>query len=1575
MEDDTFRETAPLLLDAVKATFDSYRWQVERQPDQTKLLVRLAEDRHLWFGVEGINSEGGIDVLVVNDAWNPNQSRLNGPFATLREVAESGPRDGATPLRIRLGRDLLFPAFKHALDRFVDDVKREFSGGQSGIGNPTANFSRLQTNGANSCFLPTDLDAIVEKAHLEHERALLACDALVDRMTLFVERLFLPHVDALATSAAMNIPLFITAADARAIGLNWAISEACEAATGVALPDHLKNLLFSLGFFHIYLPDAEGLRIDDDLDPNTEHFSALFTVAGSLGGYTLGCERDFVFHGPIPESWDKPDWTGLLKIIGEVFFDREGTRSHLYDTGSFRPIYDPRDHAESLAARIADLSENRISPLEAAMLMRHLAQHQHNAHGLAFTVQNLDKELRELLTGERLRPANVILVRSAAIISGLLRMLDKDRVVFRSAVLARWLIADALRLSFEARVRQDDEAPLSDLMLGVRQLPGQSFRWAFTLGDTVLLNDLAANLPFLLQRHRFHDGGLPQEEVLLENLWRLLMEAATFQGGAPEEIRGRLKTWCSEAKLRGLALPQSSFIEIDLNEWSFDDCNLRNTLFLDSNLEDARFINCLVSGAHFKNCAMGGPSASFLESDMSGVVIDGCEGVAKALMTAGKKQRLNGSIWTAGLITLDGTAGELDEVFEALQRDQQAISIAALLISMQKQPQQSREAPWPIPAFQSFGYALTGKRSVVVKTKDPEGDLLLPADMLAEHLRKNFLSEGKEAPTPPEESWVAFKGDSRDADDQWFVGLSRKGELWLARVVGTRFQWCWITTIPTARDMSIQRLTGGKIGSEIESGLLVAVKCADDEKPVQLLRVDNSGFVTEEDIANSGLHGQVNAMRWICPIHGTASHPELLVGAGEDLCAFVKCEESWSAKIIAGADLSATVDALGFVASHNLALVCVKGGLLVGFRHVAAGQLQELFRFKATFTRFLEVAPLNQRGQLLVVGEIGPKIHWALVQPSGNLVAVVPYRAPEALRAGTTIRLKRDREEQASASAENLLAIEHALMSLTPTPQVIIVEPRGGPGIAIVLTDHTYKSSMILPEKLIDRGGTRFRTVELTVTDENELGEPPVIRYIPEAKFQNVEFAQGSVRLKVSPTFRKPLKRAHAVLRIAYPSEGSARSIERTWEFALRLDWEDNPYQADGHPVSGDRFYGLQDQSNQIKEGLFSHGGSHLIVEACRRAGKTSFIRKIALEIRELQDPTRVALVVSGDDISRDWDLMRAIREELRAIGKRENRIKFDVLADGSYGGGQANLIARLSALAEKVRREGFKPPLVLFLDEWGYLASPHKGEDERRDGAMGWLQIGQELTGKADELAENGIRLVLTSVPGNFRSTTSYNMSGDWRFFSTDWIAVGRLEQQALSELIRKPFEERLYEMGPDEQGVVMRLASRTPHDANIVMHYAFRAAKADPSARQDGKVHIGMHHILPRAGETNAHVLDKLVEKYAALQGFLLRNLTPQQRRIWLDWAGSGGIPTAENPDGGAVARWDREPLVVPMVHEDDAEGRRIFAEAGYRERLTLTSAEKGGTIGLHRYKLWIPWGLAEYIRRYGAGLGDEK
>jgi hypothetical protein len=206
--------------------------------------------------------------------------------------------------------------------------------------------------------------------------------------------------------------------------------------------------------------------------------------------------------------------------------------------------------------------------------------------------------------------------------------------------------------------------------------------------------------------------------------------------------------------------------------------------------------------------------------------------------------------------------------------------------------------------------------------------------------------------------------------------------------------------------------------------------------------------------------------------------------------------------------------------------------------------------------------------------------------------------------------------------------------------------------------------------------------------------------------------------------------------------------------------------------------------------------------------------------------------------------------------------------------------------------------------------------------------------------------------------------------------VDIGMLDKESLRELIRKPLADRNIEVDEDVVNAVLRLSSGAPHDANILMYYAFESARKEETWWQ-GVRRIKLHHLLPGGRPGSGEWLGALLNKYANRQQFLLKKLDDTERNLVRGYAGDGLRPSMQHPDPSewATAEWEKVKFGIPTYEHDSNEmkqnryrWRNVFADGGYRARLqTGETTDLGITAaaGQELYALWIPWGLAEYIR----------
>jgi hypothetical protein len=1592
------------LLSALHLALEHANWQCDKDRADGRVLDAVPPGRGkeltIKFAIE--DREAGFDdnIVQVVDDTRPYTAGL---FVGLEDLISGKARSGRQ--RIWLGRSLLFPFLdspgkcREQLNQYAASVQDAYLGSSEDRGNRqelpherTRNQVELLEFIGDK--IPPRKLVDVKDVALESQdgrSGLIAFDAVIDRNLFFYRNLFLEHVKKLAESdrdqGLARIPLFVSAAEVRALGLGRALWEAGYEATGLAVSNKFMTLLLELGFFHLYMPDIGSLRTDYDLDPNTQHIADIFAAAGQFGSFTLGCERELVFQWPLFGA--KEDGT-QLKTLGIRFYKAKNLT--LWDTGPepgpalFSQLEEYTRLAEDQAERIAKLSESCLSQCEAREALIRIAVIDSHVAGAGFPDTELERTLRSILTGDRLRPGNLRSTVAAMRNSDLLRPLAGGQLAIRSKVFAAWLIGDGIFNALKALCRQADMDPL-DRLFQTANLPAYALQWAIAMGGDGFAKEIEKAIPAYLLRHRFREGGYPSQSALLENLWTLSLAIAdTIQCGSTplgEEPRSGtdiISDLCGQAvKMRSLALPQSCFSGLDLASWTFEDCNLRNSTFLECSLMGARMKDCLLSGASFERCDFGRKDKltsfhSFQGSDVSGAEFLECKGLTALLQGDVRPELLERTNWTASGIIVNTTKGEIESAFDVV--NQYAATAAGLLIGqiVGSSDRSEKKAPWPASAVRSFAHTQWNEHPILVKTPGALAGVLVKRSGFYEIIERSFQVTQQDA-LPPGIEWLEVSFVEEADGEQIFVAIDGEHSVWHLRVADGCGNWRRIPGIPDADRVAVTRPSSRQTDEERGDAVVV---CVGTTGALWFGMLDHSGSVKRVWECDVKYPGGVSAMSWIMPQRATGNNAELLIGPLSGGAYVVRCTgRTWRATPFRDSPMYLTIDSFGYSPRENIAIACAHGGRVLGFHNIEPGWMEPLFRFHTAHEWFADVALLNHQGQMLVAGlaagegegaENMRTVLWALVQPFGNVVTVVPL-FPQAGEYQPPIKLDMDSDSGGEAlrktQAARIEQVRQSLSLLRPEKEYIEISPVLSTSVDLQLNvPPASQGSLDLPDSIDDPFGVRFRSIELHIQGESshyDEGSQSLVtqsfeRHYIESELDAVLFTGSQVRIRCSPRIHRGVQSAVARLSISYPSADRSRQIEGEWLFTLRFEWEDNPYVSDGAPVVGEQFFGLDEEIEKVVTAI--QLGNHVIVRSCRRAGKSSFVLRVAQQLRER---SRIAVVVTGNVIE-SKGIIPAIQEMLDAIGGQESRRDYRELGAIDLTG--LAIATAFKQLSEAAIRKGYQPPFTVIIDEWGYLsAKPGKSEEHTKGAGAGI-----ELTNRADELRSTaGIVLCLTSTPLDFPTADTASQSNDYRFFSTK-IDIGRLRDDALRRLIVAPLEKRGIKIDEDVVRTVMRLSSGSPHDANILMHHALIAAKREGIRPSDKEVlTIHTHHLLPAEGGPNTEALNNLEQKYTELQRFLIEKLDPEERQEVFSRAGIDCLPTVEDPDRSQDARWDMEYLGVPQIREKKEDWRQLFSDAGYRVALHESEiTDNGIKPGPSAYRLWIPWGMALHFRR---------
>lgn len=1572
-------QRAPTCLAVLQEHLTAFDWHCERH-EQGELLTGepAGGGRRLHFRLHDRDSRPA-DVLIFDDA-QPGALPDDVQFGTDDDLAPLATASRMPdPLLLRLGRDLVFARLFGAdgtappLHVYVDSVQASCAqAAELSLPRPEAIVQQAHVVNGAARRRERQIADLIERAH-DGEAALLAMHGTLGWESLFSHVLLPAHVHALTASGgtpvATRIPLFVSLAEARTIGLQRALWEAAWAATRIPMSETQVTALLAAGYFHIYAPDLERLREGPVLDPNSELIATILSAAQTGGSFTLGCDRDQVFHGPLFTGNAADDALDPFRTVGERFMWDSGLElydSEVPDVARSEPLHKALTaRLNGLRGEIVRRAEGRISPLEAERLLSALATEAGADPAGAFTDQEIRRQLLPRLTGDRVRPGNLRLAHAAIAGASALACVAPGVHRFRSTLFANWLVREALASALEALLFENDPERI-DALFRRAAFPFWLVEWAIgQLGEepTAMLR---AALPGYLLRHQFRSGASASEGRLIGNLWTLIsavVQAADRQ--TPGSAESRMKEiLVAGAKLNSVSLPQACFSNISLWGCEFHDCDLSHALFRGCDLSGVSFEESSLAGARFEQCTFS-KSTSFLGADVSGALLLECDTALDLLTDPDAPEQLAGSNWTASTMIVargDDRAAKAIEPFQDA-----ALSAGAFRIG-------DHSVPWPAAAFQALVHGRWNERPVRVRTHAHPAGLLCRLQDFNSVAAGAFAMQGLDDGF---QSWKAIEYAGAGVAGQWFVGVDNRGWAWHARSDPDRLTWSRIKGVDSAVEVSIFELRSAA-GIWPANHLLVAIRREDSAEPLLAGTISVAGAVQLE---SAPVNDGVSAMRWFRPARAGSPLPELAIGCsrgGGRLLRYDMDRSGWERTGPMPGAFGLQIEAFGYSPRENLLLACAGNGDVLGLRHLEAGSLEQIFRFNTALRRIVDVAVLNREGQFIVVGiseqemrvpdPAQRKLLWVLMGASGSVVTVVSYATDDLGADDVAIPIVDDDETSGTFDgglerAEQLHATAALLAELRPERHTVPVTPRQRKLVELQLTEGSAAvdgENLRLPDSIDDAFGPRFRTVELTIvdapfTDRNGNNFPSATRHYSEADLDLVSFEPGRVKISVSPSFVVGREAARAVLTIGYPSqegsddEDSRRGLSLTVQrpFDLAIEWEDNPFVIDGTPVSDRQFFGFGAQLDEVVKVLVEER-SHLLLSSTRRAGKTSFIRRAAEMLRN-GDPRRVAVTISGEDVNKDGRVERAVQDALRYIGQTEGRRDYTELGSLDLPA-KGDIVETLAHLADAAA--AFAKPFVIFVDEWGYLNKESAGTTFANSG---------------DKLKAAGIALCLTSVPSDFPAAESQSQSFDYRFFRR--ADLRRLGRNELDELVRRPLGEREFSISDDarERDFIWWLSSGSPHDANILMHFAFKAAKVEFEATDgaSGRI-VRAKHFLREDGTLAAEPWAILREKYESQQGYLLDKLSEPEKAEMRGIARAlEQLPPdfAPNRDSGLSI----PPLGIPARGMTQDPKLQIFSDSGYRAP-TTSNLDGNPADDLIAYQLWLPWALAEYIRRTG-------
>lgn len=1509
---------------------------------------------------------------------------------------------------LRLGRDFLFPFLSRSngrnspLTSYAESVEKENAIG-IGLG------ARLAADDCGICLCegdpptlraaktPENWDYLPERKSLEDivrsgiagERLLVAVHEADEAIEFMATYLYSRHVEAVSQlddasdrSPPTRLPILLMAEDIWALGYQRTIREEVWRSTRISFTAEVIRRMMGLGYLHVYLPNVERLRLDTDLDPNTSFVSDILASAGQWGGFTLGCQRYHIFHFPTFEGYGSGTQVEgardsmLLRTMGERFARDRQLR--LYDLGAPRrqdllnldAIVEQR--AKQWSAEVAELCGARLGFDEARSLLLSLSIREVERNGSLIPKSDLADVIRMVVTGERRRPEHLTYIETAVLGSGALRLLDSGHIAMASPLLSGALLAKHFGKKFREAV-QTGKWEFMAPVLDIARLPFWIIRWGLTGAGlpTEAMNKAVVELLVYYGITRVHG---PREANQRENLISLLLATidvatdwtARKQGDgvlAPEEEPTYVLEKINQAggvHAVGISIPQRIFHGLKLEGWEFRDCNLRAVVFAKCDLGGTTFNDCFLGGARFLGATFSEFTCLF-RSDMSGSLLTD----AGTLTTLNRKTD-NGQYHIDSL-TLSSASIEGDGIDAAFRRklvDANCVTLGLLLrntatnarASMKKED----EEVYPDDYFEALGrHAWMDQAGAVVvsaRAGSKDRDRLVRSEVLV----SDRYASGWPARIKPR---IVASGQL--GNGQVLLAVDENGRCAYADRRLTNPIWIEFGNVPGAQKIAVELIEG-------ESSLLIAIASApgmSEYAPVHLFELRRTlsdgqisgkewGGLPKDDVRDD-VRGEVTALRWLERGTGDQRLLNLAIGFSSGSFMLFQHDGSWKRLSIAE-DVRSSVSAIGYSKFNNVILVCHADGQTVGYRRSKAANLHTLFKFHSAHRRVYDVVPLGQRGQSIIVGSqqttdaAAPGKRFQsepmlclLLNTAGAVLAVYPHPTQQLERANGDYAIPSFGQAEDLGAQGDVEDIARAIKSYSEKNDTLVF--RSGKDAAIELILNNTVSNAVLPASVRDGASRRFREIGLVIADADAEFE----QRFNESDLDDVRADETtSISVRASVAFPPSTRRATARLRINYLDDtGDANTaLSREWPFTIDIERDYNPFTADGTPVSGEQFFGLDDLVDNCMNLLVAQ--KIVVVNSRRRAGKTSFFHEVSRRIKRNHGGAvdRLSVIVSGENAHEGRGLITEIARQIEALErttKEYNGLAATLRSSSSSGTRDDSDVRRLASVAEAVKARGLPLPIVVFIDEWGLVARKRvtgKALDEEANDA-----IVSAFMAQAAEVAQLGVAFCLTSVPDDFRVAATQAESNPYRYAIDPWLEINPLSPEETLELIRVPLEKPEYSITADAAELVARLSSGVPDDANRMMHYALNALRSelilDPKRNKKEFRVIDTKHVHAAEPE------QRLLSKYRDQIPSLINGMSRAEQELLFSKAGNAGTPAA----------WDLE-TPIPIKRTKLAFGEQYsdvwerLGQAGYRILRDKRQME---------YKVWIPYGLTLAIR----------
>ncbi len=1409
-------------------------------------------------------------------------------------------------------------AFEHGgRERFMDclqDYRRGITSASIVCRCPTLLSRTGLEDSCEELEWPRGLDLCVGSAGDDQRRILITATPDID-LAAIVYNVALKLIDRAVEDADSDetvVPIIIDAAEVRVGSLKSEVEKMFRQVTGLSYDFDLIRSLMHLGFVHLLVVEFERLRIDRDFDPNNTFVADILVACGASRRLTLACDRHYVFHDTAPSLSDfaksgaeSVTWRfHALRTLGQRFYLDE--RFMLMDVAPLSLDDAPKlreqieDEVEEAIRHLVKSAAGRLSATEARALLQGVALAEGASEGGVPTPVQIDEAISAVMPAARRRRTNRSYVAAALRACPAIRVLSSGQILLRRPALRAALAAESVAeglIAFEvggdaSRLRSVFQAP---------DLEVWSLRFGFAFARLNSFSAPAETMSKLRSEFRLLDGGTQGDSLASENAVKLLLAAVSYfadlAASRPSDISAA--TFISDLKVSGLALPQTTFRKLNMIDWEFQNCNLRSSIFDECNLSSTFFDDCMLGGVAFLNCSFD-HFTSFRNSDLSGSWFSRANGLIETLRYE-RENRVANTVWTGAELRGPGLSPL------CLQYIRRQGGVADMIAVGDASGMVVNDTP--VTVWRALLGAVWNERPFF------EGKIPRRPTTLTVEIRSVVGADY--VTVAGEQMWFAVTNDG-----SLFCGPDSQSWRQLGGPLGEAISRATFDTMPRGSRTHVAAFS--------DSGTAYIIGISSDSTQVSWHKLALPD-------------GGVSAGKWL----DVEEVAVLAIGSRDGTFMLVtQTAGKWRFWARAG-DATSPVDAFGYSPRDQVLFVARKGGLIEGHLVLDNNSFRTLFRFQSAIADVSDVVALPGRSHQLIVGGLVPlslpeedrrqradfnRPLCILATADGSVLAAFAREVREVVALNPNDdHLIEEVMEDTGAGPETA---DVDMNSYVPSPAKLTFAGASDSEIVLRLVVTSAKNDLMpghrrLVPLIETRQGPVFRSVEIEISTlpVEAAGAPP--------KIARTRFAETDVALEVTETgmaarfpivFARGVSHADVRLKLAYSGRG--RYFDKSFSFHITVDWSDNPYDPDGRPARGPRFFGREMLIDRCCNELL--GLRSLKLCGPRRSGKTSILKQIVARLQRRGILAFQISLLDGTADSVRQSLPKLLADGLRRDVPGETGAQ---IADAVMraAGIEPNIETLMETIVKIGRRFGFQAPVALLIDEWGILGNKESAlYNESSIHAIGSLIVRDSL--------ENDLVLLLSSTPGDFTPPDTLSYSNAYRSI-TMTVNLAPFTDSELGHLMRDPLRAREAHFDNDKAAFarLKRWSGGDPYAANVLLHRAFALA-----------LDRGLPLVLRSADLEDPGAKAVLRQIYAGHINYLLKALGQEHLAAFRDWA---------NQDPPI---WERNPPIRVSTSDPADKIWRIFMEAGFSRPASPDSMRPADT-GVGELTVWIPRGLA--------------